>query len=303
MAWSRRLVIPVAAAALAACTTADRPGSGRRAEHYTVAGGGSPTVVFEAGAGESRLTWSPVFLALATDTKVFAYDRPGSKSNSAIANPYTPDEDGLTSPAEAVAYLRGLLADARLDPPYVLVAHSLGGGYALKFAQLYPGEVAGVVMVDARVPTVEATCRAMLSDYPVLCEPTPMAALESAPAYVRAEIAGLAPWEADGPAAENLGDMPISFIAATEIPVPPEQSAQTSPERTTPIPAIPPEARARDAAAFRIAQRNYAAAAAGGRYVEAAGAGHYVHQQQPQLVIDEIRALLVHVRERMSATP
>jgi pimeloyl-ACP methyl ester carboxylesterase len=261
-------------------------------------------VVFEAGAGESRLTWSPVFLALATDTKVFAYDRPGSMSNSTIANPYTPDEDGLTSPVEAVAYLRGLLADAGLRPPYVLVAHSLGGGYALKFAQLYPEEVAGVIMVDARVPTVEATCRAMLSDYPALCEPTPMSVLASAPAYVRAEIAGLAPWEAGGPRAESLGDMPISFIAATEIPAPPpEQSAQTSRDRASPIRSIPAEARARDAEAFRIAQRDYAEAAAGGRYVEATGAGHYVHQQQPQLVIDEVRALLVRVRGRMAGAP
>ncbi len=33
-------------------------------------------------------------------------------------------------------------------PPYVLVAHSLGGLFSRLYAQLHPGQVAGLVLVD-----------------------------------------------------------------------------------------------------------------------------------------------------------
>ncbi len=39
-----------------------------------------------------------------------------------------------------------------MAPPYILVGHSLGGPYIRVFAGLYPGEVAGLVLVD---PTQE----------------------------------------------------------------------------------------------------------------------------------------------------
>jgi pimeloyl-ACP methyl ester carboxylesterase len=115
------------------------------------------------------------------------------------------------------------------------------------------------------------------------------AALEAAPAYVGAEIAGMAAWELSGPAAEDLGDIPITVITATVPPTPPP--GQLGPD------GIPAEARVRDAEAFWGAQRDYAKAA-GGRTVEAEGVGHYVHRERPQLVIDEVRALLQRARER-----
>jgi pimeloyl-ACP methyl ester carboxylesterase len=48
--------------------------------------------------------------------------------------------------------LRELLQAAGLAPPYVLVAHSLGGLYANLFARLYPGEIAGVLLLEATHP-------------------------------------------------------------------------------------------------------------------------------------------------------
>lgn len=45
--------------------------------------------------------------------------------------------------------LRELLGAQDIAAPYVLVAHSLGGLYAHRFAQLYPRDVAGLVWLDA----------------------------------------------------------------------------------------------------------------------------------------------------------
>jgi len=45
--------------------------------------------------------------------------------------------------------LHTLLANAGIQPPYVLVAHSLGGHNVRMFADLYPDEVTGMVLVDS----------------------------------------------------------------------------------------------------------------------------------------------------------
>jgi pimeloyl-ACP methyl ester carboxylesterase len=69
------------------------------------------------------------------------YDRGGTGYSDPLPLPRT---------AAAVATeLHELLRAQNLVGPYVLVAHSLGGAYAQRFAQLYPQEVAGLVWVDA----------------------------------------------------------------------------------------------------------------------------------------------------------
>jgi pimeloyl-ACP methyl ester carboxylesterase len=45
--------------------------------------------------------------------------------------------------------LRQGLAAAGIDPPYVLVGHSLGGVIARRFASRYPRDVAGMVLIDS----------------------------------------------------------------------------------------------------------------------------------------------------------
>jgi pimeloyl-ACP methyl ester carboxylesterase len=55
-----------------------------------------------------------------------------------------------------VTTLRLLLEQAGVPPPYVLVGHSLGGLHAELFARRHPGEVGGIVLVEAASPD-EAT--------------------------------------------------------------------------------------------------------------------------------------------------
>jgi pimeloyl-ACP methyl ester carboxylesterase len=64
--------------------------------------------------------------------------------------------------------LHALLHTAGVPPPYVLVGHSLGGAYAYGYAQRYPDEVAGLVLVDpgdaSSVGHFDEWTRAHLSD-------------------------------------------------------------------------------------------------------------------------------------------
>jgi pimeloyl-ACP methyl ester carboxylesterase len=51
-----------------------------------------------------------------------------------------------------VEELRALLRDRGLEPPYVLVGHSLGGLYLQAYARRYPDEVKALVLVDSTHP-------------------------------------------------------------------------------------------------------------------------------------------------------
>ena len=51
--------------------------------------------------------------------------------------------------AVIVADLHAVLKKADVQPPYVLVGHSLGGLYLSLYARTYPEEVAGLVLLDS----------------------------------------------------------------------------------------------------------------------------------------------------------
>jgi pimeloyl-ACP methyl ester carboxylesterase len=104
-------------------------------------GTGGPAVVFLPGASAVGLDYLHLQQLVAQFTTAVAYDRGGTGYSDPIPLPRT---------AAAVATeLRELLQALGIAGPYVLVAHSLGGAYAHRFAQLYPQEVAGLVWVDA----------------------------------------------------------------------------------------------------------------------------------------------------------
>ncbi|KZB81768.1 alpha/beta fold hydrolase [Amycolatopsis regifaucium] len=104
-------------------------------------GGGGPAVVFLPGASAVGLDYFGVQQQVAGFTTAVVYDRGGTGYSDHLPLPRT---------ATAVATeLRDLLHAQDIPAPYVLAAHSLGGLYAHRFAQLYPRDVAGLVWLDA----------------------------------------------------------------------------------------------------------------------------------------------------------
>ncbi|MFI7090163.1 alpha/beta hydrolase [Streptomyces lydicus] len=104
-------------------------------------GSGGPAVVFLPGASAVGLDYFGVQQGVAQFTTAVVYDRGGTGYSDHLPLPRT---------AAAVATeLHELLHAQGIAAPYVLVAHSLGGLYAHRFAQLYPQEVAGLVWLDA----------------------------------------------------------------------------------------------------------------------------------------------------------
>lgn len=103
-------------------------------------GAGEPTVLFEAGIGATHLNWRSVQEATAQFTGTVSYDRGGLGWSSRCRTPRTPGNIAVE--------LHQMLDRAGLKPPYILVGHSFGGLVMRRFALLYPREVAGIVLVD-----------------------------------------------------------------------------------------------------------------------------------------------------------
>lgn len=111
---------------------------------YIVSGAGRPAIVLLNGAGVTLDGWRGLFPAIERMGTVFAFNRFGLKGSDAPRLPQTG--------AVVLGSLRELLAYAGVDPPFVLVGHSLGGLYANLFARLYPQQVAAVLFVEATHP-------------------------------------------------------------------------------------------------------------------------------------------------------
>src|SRR4051794_38164306 len=105
---------------------------------------GSPTVILEGGAGLGSVTWGWVQPRIAETTRVVSYDRAGVGWSDRGPEP----RDGLQIARE----LHAALQAAGIEGPHVLVGHSFGGLYVRMFADLYPDEVVGLVLVDPTHP-------------------------------------------------------------------------------------------------------------------------------------------------------
>ncbi len=109
--------------------------------HLNCSGQGSPTVVMESGAGDLSLVWALVQPQIAQFTRACSYDRAGYAWSDAGPQPRTMAQ---------IAYeLHAALANAGEKGPYVLVGAALGGAMVRVFANTYPSDVSGMVLVDS----------------------------------------------------------------------------------------------------------------------------------------------------------
>jgi pimeloyl-ACP methyl ester carboxylesterase len=109
--------------------------------HVRSEGSRGPSVIFESGAGSTSLSWRLVQPDIAAFARTFAYDRAGFGWSEEASSPRTI--------ATSAADLSTLIERAEVPTPVVLVAHSLGGAIAMRFAADHPDNVAGIVFVDA----------------------------------------------------------------------------------------------------------------------------------------------------------
>jgi CheY-like chemotaxis protein/pimeloyl-ACP methyl ester carboxylesterase len=103
-------------------------------------GTGGPAVVFLPGAGLVGLDFLLVAERAAELTTTVVYDRGGTGWSDPVDLPRTA--------AEVTSELRELLQAAEVASPYILAGHSLGAFYGRQYAQRFPDEVAGLLLLD-----------------------------------------------------------------------------------------------------------------------------------------------------------
>lgn len=276
-------------------------GGGRRLMLHH-AGTGTPAVVIEAGAGAFGLDYLGILELCAERTTCALYDRAGSGWSD-------PAQDSRGA-AEIVTDLHDALRLAGVSAPYLFVGHSFGGLLVRAFAQNFPGEVVGLVLIDPSAEGIplpeegdEHIVEAMLAELrrnpDVMREwyPAMFAEWEKLPARVRDPliarhmdpdyaIAGMRDMKnarrikhdvTHGPA---LPDIPVTVLTGMAIDPGPGMSDE-------------------DKHAFNTVKLEAHAAFVGsvpqGEHRVLPDAGHLLFTQRPDLVVDAVFAILDRV--------
>ena len=116
--------------------------------HLNCMGSGSPTVILQPGGGDFSSVMGWIAPAVAAQTRVCVYDRAGRG--------WSEPADGAQDATQIAADLHALLQRGNVPGPYVLAGHSFGGLYELTHANLYPADVAGMVLIDSTNPATVA---------------------------------------------------------------------------------------------------------------------------------------------------
>jgi pimeloyl-ACP methyl ester carboxylesterase len=277
---------------------------GDRKMYMECQGKGSPTVVFVSAGGDRTETWSKtldpskqaVLPAIGETNRVCAYDRPGTYlAVGERAEDFKPSRsDPAPQPTtlqDAVADLHALLSASGERGPYVLVGHSMGGAIARLYSSEYPQDVSGLVLVD--YTPYEA--RNGLTDkqwgyWKVLLGSPSEAALALYPDQERfdhqrnlEQVLAAAPLK-QMPLIVLSSDEPYDltpFVDDGTVP------ADTAEEFGNLLVRVVLEARADLVSQVR-----------GARHITDTHSGHYIHQEQPRLVIDSVREVVDAVRDK-----
>jgi pimeloyl-ACP methyl ester carboxylesterase len=177
-----------------------------------------------------------------------------------------PDADGLTS-ADQASELHALLETASVEPPYVLVAHSYGGFIARLFADAHPEEAAGLVLIESSHEDEIDAYRRFYGDDP------------DGDWVDGGDLLDMSLTEDALRNARDYGDVPLVVIRA---------------ERYEDV---------LDEALWRDTQGDLATMSTNAIYVEALGSGHFVMEDDPDVVVAAVAAVVEAARSDTHLPP
>ena len=283
-------------------------GGGRKI-YMECQGKGSPTVVFLSGGADRTETWSTtrdpseqaVLPAFAETNRVCAYDRPGTiLATGEGEEDFEPSRstavDQPTTLQDGVSDLHALLSASGEGErgPYVVVGHSLGGAIAKLYASEYPQDASGLVLIDY----LPYQARNALTDdewelwkNPLLGSPSE----EALAIYPDLEQNDNQQNFEQDSAADALKPMPLIVLRSDEpfdfTPLLEDGSLPMTAEQAEEFRKLLYQAWL-DAGADLVSQ------VPGARMITETHSGHYIHQEQPQLVIDSVREVVEAARKK-----
>lgn len=264
---------------------------GGREIYLECRGEGSPTVILISGFRNNAMVWSAdpyetgatmVLPAVAEETRICAYDRPGTVGFAPDALSRSDPVPMPRTPEEVVAELHAVLEAAGEEGPYVLAAHSFGGVFARVYAAAYPDEVAGLVLIDVwpeQLKTLLSPAEYERYNELVIAIPP------SLEGYIELEFVE------PGVVSDQLLASPPALR-----PMPLYVLARAQPLDLGPQPGFE-DLTSTVEQAWRAGQDVMATLAPGTRYEIAVESSHYIYTQQPELVIEAIERVVEAVRD------
>lgn len=240
-------------------------------------GEGTPSIIIDAGFGEPGAesgTWEAVIEEIQKTTQVCVYNRLGLGSSDLV------EVERRTS-QDVVDDLHNLLSAASIEGPYILVGHSFGGINVRLYRDQHPDDVVGMVLVDASHPQgIDALMDWLPPESPD--EPLKLRIWRQVGQTVsslnnREKIDYLASL-VEGQSISDLGDLPLAVVT---------RSPTCCIVTTVPLEMF--ESREQ---VLQDLQVDLATLSTNSTHIIASAAGHYVHQDEPQLVIDAILHVL-----------
>jgi pimeloyl-ACP methyl ester carboxylesterase len=239
--------------------------AGGVALHIHCVGRGEPGVIFEAGLGNDGTVWRDVQTEVGHFSQACAYDRAGLGYSGEARKPRTS--------RHIVNELHSLLANAGLEAPYVLVGHSFGGLNVRLYAIDHPGDVAGLVLVDAMTENVDSRywalvprdkMRELQKGLSTLPDGVDFEGLRESMAQVRASP-------------KSLGAIPLVVLTRG---------------KDLPEYGLPSDVAARTFRAWGEMQAELPRLSSNGIQVVAKSSGHFIQWDAPKLVIAAIREVV-----------
>lgn len=233
--------------------------AGGHSLNLLIGGEGSPTIIFEGGFGVGIASWSTIQKDIAVFARTVSYDRAGLGQSDSGPKP--------RSAKQIATELHTALHSVGIEPPYVMVGHSLGGMFVRVFADMYPKAVVGMVLIDPSQETFYDWLKANnLADR----RKTTTDQIAKAPEGVQAEWAALDATETQVRLAKVPAGIPVTLLTATEDDT------------------MPAEARK----AWIEKHKEWLATVPGSKHIVAEKSPHFIQAQQPALVIEAIRQVL-----------
>jgi pimeloyl-ACP methyl ester carboxylesterase len=221
-----------------------------------------------------------VFAAAARFTRVCKYDRPGTIRYTkpiALTTRSSPVYEPRTL-SGMVSDLRTMLMRAGVRGPYVLVAHSYGGLILRLFAQTYPAEAAGLVLVDAFGTDIKPLFGDQWPSYQAILN-QPGTELDATPGFETVDADEAIAAVEQAPA---LPSIPVAVISKTE----PFATSPTVPEALrTQLEKVWPQVQGR---LVDLGPQT--------PHIFATGSDHYVQIHEPDLVVSVIRLIFERAR-------
>jgi pimeloyl-ACP methyl ester carboxylesterase len=240
----------------------------------------------EAGGPGDSSDWELVMLYYPKTTRICAYDRANLGYSGKAPKPRTY--------LDMARDLHALLVNAPIEGPYILVGHSMGGMLVRMYADQYPEDVLGLVLVDSAHPDMGDR---LLANLPARSpfESKSLKAWRQYGSWLSASN-GLEPDNAEGVdasisneqirAVKSLGDLPLVVISRSP----------DNPILAEAMPALPEELNTRLLQMWQDLQDELMDLSSNSTRVIADHSGHDIHKEEPRLVVDAILKLVNEYR-------